>query len=57
MLQKECSKIFRICIQFTSESDNEKNPVLLFYQPSLAAFAFCMLQVIILTTNVYCILF
>lgn len=33
---KESSIVSSFCIQFISESDNKKNPALLFYQPGLA---------------------
>jgi len=58
MLHKESSIVSIFCIQFLSESDNKKNPALLFHQPGLAGL--CVLHnfyVNILATNLCCILF
>lgn len=42
MSRKESSIVSSFCIQFISESDNKKNPALLFYQPGLAGL--CVLR-------------
>lgn len=57
MLHKEVSIVSSFIIQLVSESNNKRNPALLFYQPGLAGlYVLSKFYVNILATNPYCIL-